>query len=289
MDLLPHPHLVLPRNEMDLRSATEKTKKYFKYFDYEPNQAEIDYWLIGTKITKNSKKPKITNRWAIEKIILAQKMSERLKFFPGIKMIAITGSVAANNCKEEDDIDIMIVTAKNALWVVRPLFLILLSLFFIRRKRGNNHHLKDQFCLNLWLDESAITLAKEKRNLYTAHEVLQIIPLLNKDKTYEKFITKNSWTKEYFATAYHFTTKNLCLPREAPAKCGHCEKRSDAAIYINYYFTKSATLYFSNTLLSSSVSLSINPTWPQPWLAGHPSQSTGATSRPRWSNAPPIT
>jgi hypothetical protein len=136
-------------------------------------------------------------------------MSKRMTAIPGIRMIAITGSVAANDCRDTDDIDIMVVTKSNSLWIIRPFFLIFLSLFYKRRKRGMDSLVKNNFCVNLWLDESAITLSKTKRSLYTAHEVLQIIPLLNKDNIYERFITQNSWANKYFANAYYSITSHL--------------------------------------------------------------------------------
>ena len=55
----------------------------------------------------------------------------------------------------------------------------------------------DKICLNLWLDETALSLPRNQRNLYTAHEVVQVKPILDRDYTYLKFIIANLWLKNY--------------------------------------------------------------------------------------------
>ena len=59
-------------------------------------------------------------------------------------------------------------------------------------------------CLNLWLDESALEIPVDQRNLYTAHELAQMKPRVNKDGTYEKMMWANRWGKifgEYMGKA----------------------------------------------------------------------------------------
>ena len=126
-----------------------------------------------------------------------------IRWAPGIQMIAITGSVAAGNARAEDDIDLLVVTSANMLWVVRPLILLLISIFFRRRlPHEDPSKSKDAFCPNLWLDQKSLILPISKRNLYTAHEVLQVIPIFDKEHTYNQFIHRNSWTKHFLANAY---------------------------------------------------------------------------------------
>ena len=58
---------------------------------------------------------------------------------------------------------------------------------------------KDRLCLNIWLDES--NLIWREGNIYTAHEIAQIVPLANKDRTYEKFLYKNKWILDFWPNA----------------------------------------------------------------------------------------
>ena len=53
----------------------------------------------------------------------------------------------------------------------------------------------------MWLDESRLVWPKNDRNFYTAHEIVQIMPLEDKDKTFRKFLNKNHWVKDYWPNA----------------------------------------------------------------------------------------
>lgn len=202
---------------MTLQDSVKMTKAYARHFGSQLSPLEVHQWLISPKRYSKSKVNSVTTKQfaknnlknkshkiSLDKISSARKLVEKIKNFPFICFVGITGSVSANNAKMGDDIDIFIITKKDALWIVRPFFLMYVSLFFRRRKRKDPHTaVKDMFCFNLWLDESALRLKKENRNLYTAHEVLQVLPILNKNGTYEKFIKKNSWAKTHLANAYH--------------------------------------------------------------------------------------
>ncbi len=160
-----------------------------------------------------------------EKLEIADRSAKIISIIPWVKMVAVTGALAMENAGENDDIDLMIVAANNRLWIVRPMALLLVSFFFKRRRpaqkemtndefrmmNDKNDHLlfniqhstfKDTVCLNLWLDESALAIPAGQRNLYTAHELAQMKPVINKDGTYERMMTKNAWGKEYLANAW---------------------------------------------------------------------------------------
>lgn len=132
-----------------------------------------------------------------------------LNFLPGLKLVALTGSVAANNSQKDDDIDLFFITTPHTLWLIRPLVISLISLFFRRRYPQEDHsHSPNAFCPNLWLDSTSLTIPPLKQSLYTAHEVLQILPLLDKEGTCQHFIKANDWTKKYLANAYTSLTNN---------------------------------------------------------------------------------
>jgi len=104
-----------------------------------------------------------------------------------IKFIGVTGSVAAGNAPDGDDIDLFIVCEENSVWICRFLVFLYLKLRF---KLG-------KVCPNIFV--SVANLSWKDKNVYTAHEVLLLKPVFNKDKTYEKFIQKNIWAFDYFA------------------------------------------------------------------------------------------
>jgi hypothetical protein len=77
--------------------------------------------------------------------------------------------------------------------------LLLLDILRIPRRKYGDRNQKDKFCLNIWLDEN--NLIWRKRNIFTAHEIAQIKLLVNKEETYEKFISKNEWVADYWPNA----------------------------------------------------------------------------------------
>jgi len=56
---------------------------------------------------------------------------------------------------------------------------------------------KDKICLNMFVDEDHLVLPQDEQNLFTAHEVVQMKPIWERDDTYQKFLWENRWVKEY--------------------------------------------------------------------------------------------
>jgi hypothetical protein len=63
--------------------------------------------------------------------------------------------------------------------------------------------------MNLFFEETDFTIPLFKQNLFTAHEVLQMKPVLNQNKTYEKFLQANRWISSYFPNNRFLNTKKV--------------------------------------------------------------------------------
>ena len=143
-----------------------------------------------------------------KKIAIAKRASRIVSIIPWIKMVAITGALAMENSDDSDDIDLMIVCSKNRLWIVRPLVHLLVLFFFKSRKpttmsnEQKTENNDNALCFNLWVDEYAFEIPKNQRNLYTAHELAQMKPIINKDGIYEKMMAENIWGMKYLANAW---------------------------------------------------------------------------------------
>lgn len=144
-------------------------------------------------------KKSLRQRISAKKTEIAKRAAKILSLVPGIKMVAVTGSLAMENSDDESDIDLMIVTKTGRLWTTRLLSYLSLYAFRFSLRSPNDKNQKDKLCLNMWLDEH--DLVWRERNIYTSHEIAQILPLVNKDKTYEKFLYKNKWILEYWPNA----------------------------------------------------------------------------------------
>lgn len=147
----------------------------------------------------------LRRRVSDKKIEIAKKASQVLSFIPTVQMVAITGSLAMRNAGEESDIDLMIVTKRGVLWTTRMFAYLVLKIMNFSLRKPNDKDQKDKLCLNIWLDEN--DLVWNTRNVYSAHEIAQIVPLVNKDKTYEKFLFKNKWILNFWPNAVRIKRK----------------------------------------------------------------------------------
>lgn len=212
----------ISEKKVELSSLEKATVYYHNIFDYPLNLSDLIKWkvgLIGIKSFKNLSKVSVVKKngfyflqgreGLIYKRILRERVSKNrrktvkgiariLSFIPGIKMIAVTGSLAMSNSSEESDIDLMVVTKINSLWKVRLAIYFLTFIFGFKKRVPMDNAQKDRLCFNLWLDESALSWPKKDRNIYTAHEIAQIEPVVNKGKTYEKFLFENKWILDYW-------------------------------------------------------------------------------------------
>lgn len=135
---------------------------------------------------------------------LAKEIARIIFRIPTVQLIGVSGALAMANCGEKDDIDFFVITKKNSLWVTRFFVLFLLQILGKRRKRGDTTA-PDMACVNMFMDESLLTIPKEKQNLYGAHEVVQMNPLHHRSNIYEKFIRTNNWIVDFLPNA--FTSK----------------------------------------------------------------------------------
>ena len=209
-----------------MEKAILKTLIYADIFDYPLKVYEIHKWLIGRKATLRqvesalgglvySAKLKVQSGYYFlprrDGLVAARKQKEKqserylrkakvvtsiLKIVPWIKLIGISGGLAMNNASKRDDIDLFIITSKNRLWISRLLALGLLSLTGQRRKVGEKgRKIAGKMCLNILLEEDR--LEQNNKDIYLAHEVLQMRPLWHRGRVYEKYLRENRWVFKF--------------------------------------------------------------------------------------------
>jgi hypothetical protein len=199
--------------------AILKTLSYSDLFDYALTREEVFRFLIGVRtsrsevdralddhsrldgsvarlddfVTLSARQDLVTRRayWrraARAQLPRARAYARLLAHFPYVRMVALTGGLAMENARD-NDIDYLIITAPGRLWLVRGLTVALVRL---ARLRG------DHLCPNFLLTENAIAIPDE--NLYTAHEIVQMIPLFGAN-VYDRFREQNRWTEHYLPNA----------------------------------------------------------------------------------------
>lgn len=186
------------------KSSKEEIKKAYR--DLRPTK-EYDgfYFLKGREKIVGLRKKR--QKWSQKKLKIAEKTAKSLKLIPWVKMIGITGGLAILNSDKNDDIDLLIVSAPKRLWLTRFLVTFLVSLAGKRRQPGETQ-VKDKICLNMFLDEEHLRVPKKEQDLFSAHEICQMRPLYDKDKTSARFFRENQWAKKYLPNA-SFTIHNI--------------------------------------------------------------------------------
>lgn len=168
-------------------------------------QGEL-FFLRGRKELVSLRK--IREKISQKKLKLAQKIACLLKIIPTIKLIGVTGRLAMKNAESDDDIDFLIITSGNRLWLTRLMAVILLELLG-KRRRPKQERVKNKICLNMFLDEDWLILPPNERDLYTAHEVVQLRPLWDRNHTHTRFLEANQWVSGYLPNAMGEDTKIL--------------------------------------------------------------------------------
>jgi len=113
----------------------------------------------------------------------------RIAGLPFVRMVAVTGSLAASNVTRDADVDYLIVTAPRRLWLCRALVI-----GVVRRAARRGVVL----CPNFLLTESALEL--RQRDLYTAWELAQMVPIAGLE-TYHLLRRRNSWAESFLPNA----------------------------------------------------------------------------------------
>lgn len=243
---------------MKLDDAIKRTIAYAKKHNCELSGEEIGERLISDKIyelnppaDKSASPFDERGTFKQEKIKKAKKLVKLLeRKFKNILMVGITGSVAAGYPDENDDIDLMIITKKNTLWLTRlKLRYFIYTKHIPHRKYGQKEN-RDEFCFNLWLDEDKLLLPKSRQNLKSAVDLILMKAILNRENAYEKFILENDWAKRWVATGYS-------LKPSAPDKIGDTSLDREALLdkVINWLVFIPQYLFMKRRIKSEEISL----------------------------------
>ena len=130
------------------------------------------------------------------KLEIAQKIISKLFLVPTVMFMGISGNLSMLNSDKKDDIDIFVIVKKNKIWITRFFLIAMLKLMGVYRKKGEKV-VSNKFCLNMLVDETSLKLSSGFQNLYTAHEVSQLMPIRERGGVYKKFIESNSWTSDF--------------------------------------------------------------------------------------------
>ncbi|MGB1288497.1 MAG: hypothetical protein ACPG7F_18325, partial [Aggregatilineales bacterium] len=120
----------------------------------------------------------------------AKRYGHWLSRIPFMRMVALTGALAADNpAHAGDDIDYLLITKTGRVWFVRAIAVIMVR---VVRLRGV------EICPNFVLSEEQ--LQQKRQDLYIARELVQMQPLYGQP-AYEAMWQENNWLRDYMPNA----------------------------------------------------------------------------------------
>ncbi|TMF12350.1 MAG: hypothetical protein E6I37_07430 [Chloroflexi bacterium] len=204
-----------------LRRAVVSTLVYADLFDYPLTDSEIQRFLIGeaattTRVTalldgdaRLRRHVERTGDWvhlagrshlakvrreraavSAELWPIARHYGARIARLPFVRLVGVTGALAMNNAAAGDDIDLFILVQPGRLWLCR---LLIVAIVRLAGRHGAT------LCPNFLLSTDHLRLSE--RNLFTAHEIAQMVPL-TRTPWYDAFLDANRWVRDFLPNAF---------------------------------------------------------------------------------------
>jgi len=202
------------------QQAALATIAYADIFDYPLTRQEFHEWMLFSShvVTgKNISKKRgflflkgrenlvdIRNRrrgWQDEKWVIARRAAQYLAMIPTVQLVGVTGGLAMNNAKKNDDVDLFLVVAGGTVWITRFLITVCMDIVGLRR-RPLDADVSNKVCLNMFVTHRGLGVPTGERDCFSAHEVFQMKPIWEQKGTYEKFLLANEWAQKYLPHAW---------------------------------------------------------------------------------------
>src|SRR6266852_2069444 len=173
----------------DFKEYIVRTLLYYEIFDHPLTSDELFYFLPMNSITKSQFREQLSGleregavvdtgnyyrlpevseniiqlranreRLAQKRLRIARIMTLIIKRFPFVRGVFLSGDLSKGVAHAESDIDYVIVTAQQRLWICRSLLVLFKKTFLLNSKR--------YFCLNYYVAENNLIL--EDQNYFTA-------------------------------------------------------------------------------------------------------------------------
>jgi len=125
---------------------------------------------------------------------------------PFVRMVAVTGALAVDNIAARPDIDLLVVTGDGRVWIGRRF---IIGLVRLARLFG------DEVCPNYIISRAKLDL--EQQDLFTAHELAQMVPLYG-SRMYHRMIEQNAWAHKYLPKAFDPDSAKISPLRVRPLR-----------------------------------------------------------------------
>jgi hypothetical protein len=220
-----------------LRRAVARTVAYADLFDYPLDRTEIHRYLIGETASPEDVNAVLEQDRALSEYVdrtgdlfhlrgrastvetrrareaasaelwqYARAYGAHVARLPLVRFVGVTGALAMSNAERRADIDLFVLTHPGRVWLCR---LLVLGVVRVAALRGH------RLCPNFLLSTAALSL--RERNLFTAHEIAQMVPL-RATQWYARFMDANKWALDFLpntTTVHHTPCADGALTRLA--------------------------------------------------------------------------
>lgn len=125
-------------------------------------------------------------RRARRRRFIARLMAKLISQFPFVRGVFVSGELSKGVASKKSDIDFVIITAENRLWISRTLLILFKKLILFNSKK--------YFCLNYFVTEDHLTY--HLRNFYSAIEIATLKPLVNPE-LFQRYVRVNGWIQQF--------------------------------------------------------------------------------------------
>ena len=140
---------------------------------------------IGTRLTNY--------RFGIKREQRIKRYLSFTRHLPFVRAISLAGSQAMGLQRKTSDIDLLIITDQNFMWMARTFLTIYFHIFGVRR---HGKKISNRFCLNHYIAQAREVDAE--RNLYKGMEYSKLRAVVYPQVTKQFQVANESWIKMFF-------------------------------------------------------------------------------------------
>lgn len=129
---------------------------------------------------------------------LARFAAHIIKRFPFVRGVFVSGDLSKNVSSPGSDIDFVVITLPNRLWISRTLLMLFKKTVLLNSRKF--------FCLNSYA--ALDSMYYSEHSIYTAMEIATLKPLYN-PSLFRSYLEANGWIAEYFPNLRHSSLPSI--------------------------------------------------------------------------------
>ena len=174
----------LPRNSLTKKDLSDYLKSAISRNGNQFICKNDFYYIVNRSDFHNLRKKKeeySKRHWKIARFV-----THIIKRFPFVRAIFITGSLSKNSSSKVSDLDFMLITQKDRLWIAKTLLMLFKKIFLLNKYK--------YFCINYLITEDSLEI--EDKNLYTAIEIVTSKSTYNSELLSKFLLINEPWIKK---------------------------------------------------------------------------------------------